>query len=75
MKWVQILNMAAAGYVVAIGTIILIAMVAEPSTLSDYTGQAFGAISVIGIVLFVAAALYVGLRTIHQSIKTLYLRD
>jgi hypothetical protein len=75
MKWLQILNMAAAGYVVAIGTVILVAMVAEPATLRDYTGQTFGVISVIAIVLFVAAALYIGIRTIHQAIRTLYLRD
>ncbi|HWE47945.1 MAG TPA: hypothetical protein VG407_18145 [Caulobacteraceae bacterium] len=74
MKWVQILNMAAAGYVVAVGTIIVIAMVAEPSTLRDYTGQA-GAVSVVGVVLFVASALYIGVRTIYQAIRALYLRD
>jgi hypothetical protein len=75
MKWLQILNMVAAAYVVAIGAVMLIAMLIEPDTLRDYTGQTVGLISIGGIVLFIVCALYVGLRTVYQAIRALYLRD
>jgi Na+/melibiose symporter-like transporter len=75
MKWIQVLNMMAAAYVVAIGVIMLVAMLMEPDTLRGYTGQTVGIISIAGIVLFIVCALYVGLRTVYQAIRALYLRD
>jgi hypothetical protein len=75
VKWVQVLNLIAAAYLVAIGVIMIVAMLVEPNTLRDYTGQTVGVVSIGGIVLFVVCALYLGLRTVYQAIRALYLRD
>ena len=75
MRWLQVVNMVAAGYIVAIAVVMLLATVIEPAVLSDGSGHQMGTVSVAGVYSFLVCAIYLGLRTIYLSIRTLFMND